>query len=140
MGTVIACLLYGGIAVGAGADEVIPLFRWNLFSTVPAPVHTDYSIRLLGRGGARPGQYYEETGLSSGGREAQAYEAMQTLGSATERNLASASERRRAFASTYLSGLAPGRYQIVRRTYDLKDRITCECFESERVLGEYQIP
>ena len=136
------CLLYAGIiTVASRAHETFPFFAWDLFSKVPSPEGRDYSVRIDQAQGL-PGPfpvYFENSGLETGGREIQGYFALQVLGKSAEgTNKLGTAILRKNFESTYLSRLSHARYALVRRTYDIRKRVTCAtCFKDVTVLGEY---
>ena len=106
---VVFCLLYGVIGAHDRHQDAFPIFSWDLFTRVPNPRKSDYSIRLLETDGVplkRP-MYFEAAGLAKEGRAAQAYIAMQHLGAAVSRDngMAIAILRSR-FEATYLNQFA----------------------------------
>jgi hypothetical protein len=136
------CLLYAGIiAVSGRANETFPFFAWDLFSKVPSPQGRDYSIRIDQAQGL-PGPfpvYFENANLQNGAQEIQGYFALQVLGQSTEGTIKlDTVALRKNFESTYLAGLSHARYALVKRTYDIRKRVTCPtCFTGVTVLGEY---
>jgi hypothetical protein len=77
--------------------------------------------------------------LQNGGREIQGYAALQQIGRALdEGQKRQADTLRRTFESTYLSDLTHLRYELVRRTFNIRDRVDCDsCFIGATVLGTY---
>lgn len=133
------CLFYGAVAFADHSDEVFPFFAWDLFSTVPSPQRSDYSALLFGVGGVGKATWFEEAKLQPPAQAVQGYVALQSLGQylATGQTLQAAVVRKR-FESTYLSSLPRVRYQIVRRTYDIRRRVECQdCFVSKAVIGSF---
>jgi len=139
-GTLVFCLLYA-VVVLAVHDEKFPIFSWNLFSNAPNPIGTDYSVRVLAADGltAPLPVYYERSGLQSGGQEIQGYAALQEIGRAFDNgDRGQANALRRTFESTYLNELTHLRYELVRRTFNIRDRVECDsCFIKATVLGTY---
>ena len=135
------CLLYA-IAALPNRQQTFPLFSWNLFSSAPNPNSTDYSVRLLAADGLTTPLpvYYERSGLQSGGRQVQGYAALQRLGRAVdEGQTLQAATLRRTFESTYLNELTHLRYELVRRTFNIRVRVDCDsCFTDQTVLGTYR--
>jgi hypothetical protein len=138
--TLAFCLLYALVALPS-RNERFPLFSWNLFSNASNPTGTDYSVRLVEADGlkARLPVYYERSGLQSGGREIQGYTALQRLGQAFDQGQKLRVETlRNAFESSYLNDLTHVRYELVRRTFNIRDRVDCDsCFTKETVLATY---
>lgn len=137
------CLLYVGIIIvgGGRSHETFPFFPWDLFSKVPSPEGRDYSIRIdqaQGLPGPLP-VYFENSNLQTGAQEIQGYFALQVLGKSTEgTDRLGAAIVRKNFETTYLAGLSHVRYALVRRTYNIRKRVTCPtCFTEVTVLGEY---
>jgi hypothetical protein len=138
---VVFCLLYALVAAVTRTDERFPLFGWSLFSQVPSAHGSDYSVRLVELDGRRlkPPKYYEDAKLVDQGRLVQATRAMTALGRAAERdpNGDVVTYRAGVFEGVYLNEYKRGRFEVVKRTYDIRDRFDCRCFVSETVLGEY---
>jgi len=140
-GALAFCLLYAVVALPTHDHETFPIFSWNLFSNAPNPIGTDYSVRLIGADGLTTPLpvYYERSGLQSGGQEIQGYTALQRIGHAFDQGQKRQVDTlRRAFESTYLNKLTHLRYELVRRTYNIRDRVDCDsCFLKATVLGTY---
>jgi hypothetical protein len=138
---VVFCLLYAIVAALTRTDERFPLFGWSLFSEVPSPDGSDYSVRLVELDGRRlqPPQYYEDAKVVDQARLVQATRAMTALGRAAERDPDGDTVASRAglFEDVYLNRYESGRFEVVKRTYDIRDRFDCKCFVSESVLGEF---
>jgi hypothetical protein len=138
---VVFCLLYAVVAALTRTDERFPLFGWSLFSEVPNPHGSDYSVRLVELDGRRlrPPQYYENAKLVDQGRLVQATRAMTALGRTVERDPDgdAATFRAGAFEGVYLTAFERGRFEVVKRNFDIRDRFDCKCFVSETVLGEF---
>jgi hypothetical protein len=136
------CLLYVGIiTVGGRAYEMFPFFAWDLFSKVPSPQGQDYSVRI-DRAEGLPGPfpvYFENANLQTGGLEIQGYFLLQVLGKSAEgTNTRGAAILRKNFESTYLAGLSHIRYALVKRTFDIRERVACHtCFSRLTVIGRY---
>ncbi len=136
------CLLYAGIiTVASRAHETFPFFAWDLFSKVPSPEGRDYSVRIdQAQESSRtvPGVLREQQ-PGDRGAEIQGYFALQALGKSAEgTNKLGTAILRKNFESTYLGALSHARYALVRRTYDIRKRVTCAtCFNDVTVLGEY---
>jgi hypothetical protein len=133
------CAFYVSLALLHRSDEVFPFFGWDLFSTVPAPVALDYSARIYGVDGSPKGTWFENANLQPSAQEVQGYVLLQGLGkSLAGGNAGAAAVQRRQFETAYLGSLPNVRYEIVQRTYDIRDRVDCRnCFLSDKVLGSY---
>ena len=135
------CLLYGAGAVLDRGHEVFPLFAWDLFAKVPAPHGGDFSARLIEAEGLRGTVpvYYEDSHLQPGARQIQGYYALQRLGRTLLRgDRALSTGLRKHFEGTYLAGLRHVRYEVVERTYDIRERVECRnCFTKIKVLATY---
>ena len=84
--------------------------------------------------------YFESSHLQDATLEIQGYSALQQLGSSLERgDKVAADAERKAFESTYLTALPRVRYEVVKRTYDIRTRVECrECFTGETVIARYR--
>ena len=135
------CLLYAVVALPNRRNEKFPIFSWDLFSTAPNPTSTDYSLRLVAADGLTTPVpvYYERSGLQSGGQQIQGYTALQRIGRALDQgHKRQADTLRTAFESTYLNKLTHLRYEVVKRTFNIRDRVDCDsCFIKTTVLGTY---
>ena len=139
-GVVVFCLLYAVLAQQTRTEEKVPFFGWSLFSEVPQPRETNYSVRLLELDGKRfdPPVYFEEAHLVDQARLVQSTRAMQGFGRAAEgTDAATAAFHAQRFKDVYLTKYQTGRYEVVKRTFDIRDRFECECFIEEEVVGEY---
>jgi len=136
------CLLYGAVAVLDRGHEIFPFFAWDLFAKVPASLGGDFSVRFVeaeGLQGTVP-VYYEDSHLQSGAREIQGYSALQQLGRSLFRGEARSEALRKHFEVTYLTGLRRVRYEVVERTYDIRERVDCRrCFTRIKVLATYMM-
>lgn len=138
-GAVVFCVLYAALPVVTGRGEVFPVFRWDLFASTPQPSRTDGGVRLVALDGRplTPPVYLEASGLVSGANRAQARQAAQQLRSALRRGDERLPELIARFESSYLGRYDSAEYQLVERRYDIRDRVTCECYLAEEVLAEY---
>ncbi len=144
-GALALCAIYlvvAGISwVVRDRSEVIPFFAWDLFAKVPDPVTTNYGIRLVSVNGTQLAHplYFEDAGRYL--RSSESIEAVvltQHLGQAIEHHSDSAARLRRQFQNTYLSDLTDVDFQVVKRTFDQRDRFTCHCYIKQKVLANYQ--
>ena len=135
--------LYGLNALTNRMHEKFPAFAWDLFSSVPNPYETDYSARIVGGNNlpVRPPVFFEDSGLQNAAREIQGFFALQVLGKALQRGDSPHVESlRRSFESAYLGNISHVRYEIVRRTYNIRTRVRCRsCFTSVKVLGTFTV-
>jgi hypothetical protein len=133
-------LLYALVASQTRTDERFPLFGWSLFSDVPQPRGVDYSVRLLELDGERfdPPVYFEDAGIVNQARVVQAVRALRRFGTAAQGddpNVTAFHADR--FQEVYLTEYTSGRYELVRRSFDVRDRYECDCFADEEVIGEF---
>jgi hypothetical protein len=146
-GTVVLLVVYLVVLVANGprnGDEVFPFFNWELFSRVPEPERTSWSVRLVEVNGEPlpDGVYFEDAGgiVPLAGSSA-AFVTMQRFGQGVEAaDPVRVDEARRVLESRYLGHFDAVSYELVRRTYDVLDRVTCDCFTDEVVIGEFSIP
>jgi hypothetical protein len=136
------CALYALVAFQDRHTERFPFFSWTLFSDVPDPKSTDYSVRLLERDGTvlTPPLYYADAKLVDQGQLVQANRQMKGLGRAIEREGADSPGsvyRAAVFEDQFLGKYQSGRFEVVKRTFDIRDRFDCHCFSNEEVLGEF---
>jgi hypothetical protein len=136
------CLLYGVVAVLDRGHETFPFFAWDLFSKAPGRYSGDFSVRILEAHGLRVPLpvYFEAAELYPPIKERQGYQAIQLLGRTTQGGdkLRTALLRKR-FEATYLNVLSGVRYQLVRRSFDIRKRIEClHCFIEQEVVGTYR--
>ncbi len=133
--------LYGLLAVGTRNHEKFPFFAWDLFSSVPTAHSADYSARLIAADGysRRLPVYFEQSGVTAGAQEIQGYTALQAFGKAIRSgDKTRTATLRRSFEATYFPGLTRVRYEIVRRTFDIRVRVTClSCYTQETVVASY---
>lgn len=129
------------LAVGPDANvEKFPVFKWQLFSKVPPEVSTSYGIRLLEVNG-RPNDppTYFEASLFPTAKSPEASVLVNSWGRhLVADRLDRAEESRALFESRFISSASTVRYQVVERRYDVIERVTCDCYLSERVLSEHR--
>ena len=140
-GALVFLLVYGVIiGIASRSQETFPFFSWDLFSRVPDE-GADYTVRINEAAGM-PGPlpvYFEDANLQLGAQEIQGYRALQAMGKSLEEGDDMRSTvLRENFESTYLSRLSRVRYELVRRTYDIRKRVDCRtCFTGVSVIGTY---
>ena len=134
---------YLGVLVLNGphnSDETLPFFNWSLFSRVPEREGTHYSIRLVEADGRPldPPVYFDEADdILTTTQLPEASSVMQALGRAMEDGDDAAVEAaRRRIESRFLAELDSATYEVVRRRFDIVDRLDCRCYDEETVLGE----
>jgi hypothetical protein len=144
--TLALMLGYLGVLVVNGprnATEVLPFFNWSLFSRVPAPDQVHYSVRLLEIDGAAldPPVFFDEASdLLPGAQAPEANELLQHLGRSLEAgDEAAVADARAALESRFLNGLDSAVYEVVRRRYDIVDRLECDCYLEETSLREFTL-
>lgn len=138
---------YFGVLVLNGprnSTEVLPFFNWSLFSRVPATEQVHYSIRLVVVDGEAidPPVYFDEAeDILSTSKLPEANEVLQDLGAAAAAgDDVAVAEIQTLLESRFLNGLDSATYEVVRRRYDIVDRIECRCFLEETVLAERSFP
>jgi hypothetical protein len=138
-GLLIFCLIYGVSAWQKHPIERFPFFSWDLFSNAPDPHQTDYSIRLLDPTNLPRNTYFEDANLQPRAQEVQALTLMKAWGQTIDANDTAGSQYiRKAFQDTYLNGVPGVRYQVVRRTFEIRKRVECpKCFDDQVVIGTF---
>lgn len=135
---VVFLLSYTLLVAQNRSTERFPFFSWSLFSEVPEPEATDYAIRLLAVEGEpllQP-RYHNVRDR----RAAQERRLSNLFGRALLRGRDDrAADLRDQYETTYLSDWRSVRYQVVRRDYDIRERLECPtCYLSLEVLAEYE--
>jgi len=122
-------------------EEAYPVFNWSLFSEIPDRTFTDYSVRFTsidGRDLLEP-VYFEQarTELPRMYQNPGAYRLIQQLGGAIDRgDDAAADGFEAALEERWLEEVDSAEYEVVRRTFDILDRRTCDCFLEETVIEQ----
>jgi len=134
------CLLYGAAVVVQRSPEHFPFFAWDLFVRVPRGTDTDYGIRIVTRDGETTTQYLDAGKLLNPAQKQNAQQAVQAFGRAVQHGDATAAAvLQRWLAKAYFTPKRVQRYELVRRTYDLRTHGECHCYTREDVLGEYKL-
>jgi hypothetical protein len=135
------CIVYAAIPVVTARQEVFPVFRWDLFAKTPSQTRVDSALRLLELNGRTlsPPVYFEEAGIVSGGPATQARAGVDRLARAVRNRDEQLEFIRARFEREYLGEFQSGRYEIVRRTYDILERRRCNCYIEEEVLAEFEL-
>lgn len=134
---------YAGFLIqrGAGAREAFPVFEWELFSKVPTRVETDFAVRIVavdGKGLYFPRYFDRAQGLVAQPNSIEASTMSRTMGQAYQRgNDARGEDVRKRFEDRFFAGKAY-RYEVVARTYDVKERMSCDCFVEEKVIRTFE--
>ncbi len=144
--TVAVLVVYSGVLLWVGPqshEEKFPFFKWQLFSKVPSAVNTSYGVRLLEVDGRPldPPRYFEQSrDIFGTARSPEAVNLLRSWGGHIEayRPLRAESSRE-LFEGRYLQSAQSVRYQVVKRRYDIIERVECDCFLSEEVIGEYHL-
>jgi hypothetical protein len=140
-------LAYVAVLVWNGpesTEEAFPVFNWSLFSEMPDPILTDYSLRFTSANGEvlEEPVFFEEARrlLPTAFQRPDAYLVIQQLGSSI------ANDQPYRFATTknvlddrWLAELASADYEIVRRTFDIRERARCDCYTDVEVLRVSEI-
>jgi hypothetical protein len=121
------------------APEIFPFFVWELFSRVPRAEQRSYGLRLTEMNGAPLAEavYFEDSMLPTHQSSA-AHNVINKIGHAYTSGDEATLERYRTIMETrYLHPLESGSYELVRRTYNVKERYDCDCLISETVVAEF---
>ena len=133
------------VSVPAPIDkEVFPFFRWELFARTPERHRSDYGVRFTevdGRQLERPVYFEEASGFIPTSRSPDAQAAIKDLGEATEHHDSEHATRNRdLLESRHLQALTSATYEVVRRTYDVLERVDCiSCYDDDRVVATYEL-
>jgi hypothetical protein len=140
-------VLYGSVLAWNGpadADEAFPFFNWSLFSEMPDPIATDYSIRFTrvdGEDLAEPVYFEDAAEFVNTTGSPEAYQTIQRLGSALAGDrILQVAENQDRLELAFLAGLSQADYEVVRRRFDILERRECDCFISETVVAEGSVP
>lgn len=143
LATFAVILLYVGVLWNEGFHsnhEVLPFFKWELFSRVPDRMNSSYSARILEIDGEvleEPLYFEEARDHLRNARSPEAQLVLQRFGQALERDeIIRAGNQRELFEDRWLEAERV-RYVMVRRDYDLLERISCRCYVSEKVIGVF---
>ncbi|MEZ5139356.1 MAG: hypothetical protein R2702_10535 [Acidimicrobiales bacterium] len=121
-------------------EEAYPVFNWSLFSEIPDRTFSDYSVRLTSVDGRDlPEPVYFEAARAQLPRLYQnpgGYRLIQQLGSAIDRGDDAAAEGfDAALDERWLEEVDVAEYEVVRRTFDILERRSCDCFTEETVIA-----
>jgi hypothetical protein len=141
-GLIVAHAVFLQLTEHRTSEEIFPFFKWDLFSRVPNSDQEDYGIRFVEVDGrpVDPPVYFEEADeLISTSRSPDAQSTIRNIGRAVEHDQPVVlAENRALFEGRQLQGLDSATYEVVKRRYDLIERIDCvDCFEDETVLDEF---
>ena len=139
MAAYVAVLVTGDISPDS---EKFPIFNWHLYSNVVSEVRTFTGLRFTEVNGSpvEPFYFEERPGLLPLANSPDAVVLLQAWGRQVREGDDEAAEASRAvFEARFLTPFASARYELVDRTYHLLDRITCNCYISEDVIGEFQL-
>jgi hypothetical protein len=138
-------LYVGVIAVNSptgGAEEVFPLYSWDLFSRVPPRDNLDYDLRLIALNGRKleTPLYFSEAGpFVAGSRSPEAALVIEKFGKALARHdRVAADHQQNLLDGRFLVNVKTVSYEIVRRRWNLLERSKCHCFEEEVVVGRFE--
>jgi len=127
--------------VAGDSSEVFPIFQWDLFSSVPPAASRDFTIRLVEVDGAtldEPVFFSEAREYLSTTRNQDAPIVFNGLGKALEDDaLLRQAASLELVNGRFLAELSSARYEVVRRHYNVLERVECECFDDVVVLGEF---
>ena len=137
------CLFYTALAIRERTVgyEAFPFFAWDLYVKVPPDMTTSYSARILELDGrpidSRP--YYEEARrLVPAAKNVRAIQLLERLGRAVDTDRPESARRaRKLFDQSYLDSFDQATYEVVRRSFSIRERLECQCFRSETVIATY---
>ena len=134
-------VLYLGVLVVNGpttTPEAFPFFSWSLFSEIPDPVQTDYTIRFTevdGRALDPPVDLEDARDFLPTSGRAATYLTVQALGRASAGGPAPPHRQgAEALEANHLAALDSAQYQVVERRFDILERDRCDCVLDEVVL------
>lgn len=136
---------YSGVLLWFGPTtprETFPFFNWQLFSKVPPAVNTSYGVRILEVDGVPvdPPRYFEASpDLFPSAKSPEASTAARAWGGHLRAGREVESEfAQDLFEARFLATATHVRYEFVERRYDIIERVSCDCYVSEEVLGEFE--
>jgi len=142
-GVVAFGVVYAAVALPTGThqNQRFPFYAWELFDRVPDQRFQDFSVRFIDARGARVPlpAFFEEARMFPIAVQGQGFTLIQRWGTSIARGERIKAEiYRKRFESRYLGPLTNVRYQVVRRTYDPRERAECRsCFKKLRVVATY---
>lgn len=135
-------LVYGAVIVVRGpasGHELFPVFKWELFSKVPPREQTSYGVRLLEVDGEvldEPIYFEKASHLFRSTRSPDVPTLVRRWSQQVAAgNFEESIRSQMVFEARFLES-RDVRYQLVRRTYDIVERVECGCFLSEEVIFE----
>lgn len=142
-----SCLAgYLGLAATSGSsvdDEVFPFFNWHLYSSVESRVRSSIGLRLVEIDGepVEPFYFEQRPGVIPQANSPDAVVLLQRWGrQVLSGDEAGAEASRALFEGRFLRTLGSARYELVRRTFHLLERVSCEdCYLREEVIGAYEL-
>lgn len=147
-GAVLVALVYGGFVTRDSVQafhnrherETFPFFRWSLFSTVPDPYYTIYTLRFTELDGAPVEPMYLDESMVPD-RDSAGMQALiaRIAVAAMEWRFDDAEHLRAVLESRYLDQVGSARYEVVRQVVSLDEWRTCECFTTEEVVAVFTL-
>ena len=123
-------------------DQIYPVSRWELFSRVPPRERDSFSIRFVevdGRVLDEPVYFEKADAFIANTQSPTAYAVLQDLGRSVEDGAVLRTARYQELLETAsMQTISTARYEVVRRRFDILDRLECDCFLEETVLGELE--
>jgi hypothetical protein len=140
---VVFVLLYGGLLALRGPtnpDQIYPASRWELFSRVPERERDSYSIRFVEVDGQvldEPVYFEKADAFIANPQSPTAYAVLRDLGLSVERGEPlKIAHHKELLETAHMQTIDTARYEVVRRRFDILDRLECDCFLEETVVGE----
>lgn len=138
-------MTYSAVLLWTGptsAIETFPVFNWQLFSKVPHPVSTSYGVRIREVDGVplEPPRYFEEAGdlFPNAGAPEAPTAAKAWAQHIKAGRLPEAAYVEELYEARFMANARSVRYELVERRYDIRERIECDCFVSEEVIGDFE--
>lgn len=123
-------------------SEKFPIFNWHLYSSVASETRTSTGVRFVEVNGlpVEPFYFEERPGILPMASSPDAIVLQQRWGNQLlEGDDAGAAETQALFEARFMATLDSARYEVVRRTYHLLDRLTCDCYLEEEVIGAFEL-
>jgi len=143
-GLIFAHAVFVQVTEHRASPERFPFFKWELFSRVPRSQQEDYGVRFVEVDGqpVDPPVYFEQADeFLSTSRSPDAQSTIRNIGRAVEHDQpVLLTDNRALFEGRHLQELESATYEVVKRRYDLVERVDCiGCFEEETVLDEFTV-
>ncbi len=139
-------LAYASIGLTSWATkspEIFPFFSWDLFSSVPQPVASNYGLRIHEVDGQilhEPIYFEHADRFFRNAKSIEAFTLIQNLGHAiSTRNTTEAETIRQMLEMTHLQDASTLSYEVVFRRFDVIERWQGKPFLEEIPMALYEI-